>query len=278
MLTALLGGSGSSARAGFVIQERFAIGPNGLDSSPGFAGWVPNAIQGITNGFQTVGNFATDPTAFQTITAFKIADLIPTSDFNSWRGSAFPSGAFANELGNLLYSPVDIKDVGGQFSLSQVVFTGLSSDNPSPGNPGASLLGNVTDLANFSYNAGRIGLIHHSDGTVTYITSGASSQLVDEIIYRGVGSFDTDLTLAGSGMTGQQLLNAEIAKFAAVPNLSFTGTYTIYKDGTSRDAGSILFSNSATIGTVPEPSSLAMMTIALLGSAAAARFRRRKAV
>jgi hypothetical protein len=90
------------ARAGFVIQQGFAIGPNGASGSPSFAAWQWNAIQGLTN----VGNPATDPTAFATVTGTSVRDIIPTGDFTSWNGQANPSGAFANELGNLLFALV----------------------------------------------------------------------------------------------------------------------------------------------------------------------------
>jgi hypothetical protein len=272
----LLGCPGAPARADLVIHQGFAIGPSGLDGAASFGAWAPNAIQGIRNGFQPVGDFANDPTAFQPITSFNLRDVIPTSDFNSWRGFASPTGAFANELGNLLYSPVDIVDRGGKFSLSQVVFTGVSSDKPN--DPAGSLLGSVIDLKNFSYNSGRVGIIHNPDGTLTLITSGSPDQLVDEIVYRGVGSFDVDLKIAGSGMTGQQLLDAELAVFAKAMPLSFTGTYTVYKDNVSRDPGSILASGTATIGAtaVPEPSCLALAAVGgltYLGVAWARRLR-----
>jgi hypothetical protein len=269
-LASALGCPGASARADVVIHQGFAIGPSGLDGAASFAAWAPNAIQGIRNGFQPVGNFANAPTAFQPITSFNLRDVIPTSDFNSWRGFASPQAPFANELGNLLYSPIDIVDRGAKLSLSQVVFTGVSSDNPN--NPAGSLLGSVLDLKNFSYNSGRVGIIHNPDGTTTLVTSGSSDQLVDEIVYRGVGSYDVDLQVAGSGKTGQQLLDAEVGVFARAMPLSFSANYTVYKDNVSRDPGSILASSTATISAnaIPEPSCLALAAVgglAFLGAA-----------
>jgi hypothetical protein len=274
-LAGLLAGTGTPAHADFVIKQGFAIGPSGIDGSPSFAAWAPNAVQGIMNGFKPVGNFATDPTAFQPITSFNIKDVIPTSDFNSWRGSASPTGAFANEYGNLLYNPVDIVDRTGQFSLSQVVFTGASSDNPT--HPAASLLGSIVDLATLSYNAGRVGLIHNANGTITVINSGDANQLVDEIVYRGVGSYDTDLTVTGSGKTPQQLIDAELAVYNRALPLSFSANYTIYNDSVSRDAASIIGSSTATINAVPEPSSLAMASIGMIALVAASWRRGRRA-
>ena len=174
-LACLTGATLTPARAGFVMQQGFAIGPNGVSGSPSFTAWQFNAIQGLSNGFTAVGNPATDPTAFSPVTTASVRDVIPTGDFTSWNGQANPTGAFANELGNLLYAPVVISGTNGtQFSLSQVVFTGVSSDMP--GNPAGSLLGNVTDLSNYNYSAGRVGVIDNADGTKTYITSGSPDQ------------------------------------------------------------------------------------------------------
>ena len=228
------------------------------------------------NGFTAVGNFATDPTAFQPVTSASVRDVIPTGDFNSWHGQANPTGAFANELGNLLYSPVIISGTNGtQFSLSQVVFTGVSSDLP--GNPAGSLLGNVTDLNNFNYSPGRVGVVFHAGGPSTYITSGSPDQMVNELIYRGVGSYDQVLTVAGSGETGQQLLDQQAAQFASHNPFSFSATYSVYDSSTNRDPGSLLFSGTDVLPlSVPEPSSLALLSLGVLGSLAVG-YRRRQA-
>jgi hypothetical protein len=273
-LACLLAASVTPARAGFAMQQGFSIGPNGASGSPSFGAWQTNAIEGITNGFTTVGNPATDPTAFSTVTATNVRDIIPTGDFTSWNGQANPTGAFANELGNILYSPVHIFGNGTLFSLSQVLFTGDSSDNPT--NPAASLLGNVTDLSNFNYSAGRVGVVYHAGGPDTYITSGSSNQLVNELIYRGVGSFDQILMQAGTGETGQQLLDAEEAHLSSFGTLTFSATYAIYKDSTSRDPASLLFSQTDTllVGTVPEPSSIVLLGLGVLGALTVARRRR----
>ncbi len=272
-LLCLLAAIETPARGDFVIQQAFAIGPNGASGSPSFATWQSNAIQGISSGFTSVGDPATDPTAFATVTSTNVQNIIPTADFTSWNGQANPSGAFAGELGNLLYAPVHIFGSGALFSLSQVVFTGVSSDNPT--NPAASLLGNVTDLSNFSYSSGRVGVVYHAGGPDTYITSGSSDQSVNELIYRGVGSYDQILTQAGSGQTGAQLLAAELAHLSSFGPLTFSATYAIYDSSTDRDPGSILFSHtdSLQVGTVPEPSSLVLLGFGAIGTLMVTRGR-----
>ena len=275
-LACLAAVSVTPARADFTMKLGFAVGPDGASGSPSYVPWQLNAVQGITNGFSPVGSFATDPTAFQPVTAVSVRDIIPTGDFTSWLGQANPTGAFANELGNLLYCAVDISGNGTKFSLSQVVFTGVSSDMP--GNPAGSLLGNVTDLSNFNYSIGRVGVIDNPDGSKTYITSGSPDQMVDELIYRGVGSFHQILTVAGSGMTGQQLLDQEEAVLSSYGPLTFSATYSIYQNGTDRDPNSILFSgtDSIVVSSVPEPTSVALLAVGVLGTVVSACRRARK--
>ena len=111
-LALLLAAVVTPARADFTIEQGFAIGPSGPSGAPSFPAWQLNAITGLENGFATVGNPATDPTAFQAVTSASIRDIIPTGDFTSWDGQANPTGAFTNELGNIVYSPVVISGHG----------------------------------------------------------------------------------------------------------------------------------------------------------------------
>ena len=98
--------------AGFTAQQGFAIGPSGLDASPSFTARC-QCDPGDQDGFQRRRQLRHRPDGLPADHRRSTCrDVIPTSDFNSWRGSASPTGAFANEYGNLLYSPVDIVDQG----------------------------------------------------------------------------------------------------------------------------------------------------------------------
>ncbi len=59
--------------------------------------------------------------------------------------------------------------------------------------------------------------------------------------------------------------------------LTFSATYAIYKDSTSRDPGSLLFSQTDTlqVGTVPEPSSIVLLGLGVLGALTVVRRCRR---
>jgi hypothetical protein len=63
--------------------QAFAIRPDRATGSPSFAAWQFNAIHGISNGFATVGNQATDPTPFQTITSTSVRDMILAGEYTS---------------------------------------------------------------------------------------------------------------------------------------------------------------------------------------------------
>ena len=121
-------------------------------------------------------------------------------------------------------------------------------------------------------------MLHHVGGADTFVTSGDSSQLVDGLIYRGVGAYDVPLVLSGSGKAGQQLINQEILHLSAFGDLTFSATYTVFKDSVSRDQASILLSHTDSIvvaaASVPEPSTFAAMAAGGLIVFVAARRRK----
>jgi PEP-CTERM motif len=241
------------ARADIVIDVVPWLAPNAF-GSPSWNQAQLNAVQGMENGGVAVG---TGPSAFVPNSNVTAAQAIVTG-FPSWMGQANPGAAFgsayANELGNRMTFALAVFGNGQQFSISQLTFNATSSD---AGNG----LGFGFGAGSYSYSADYVGVILGAGGP-TYITSGPSTQLVDEIFGRGSGNsyaaYCDPCTLA------QQ--QAAIDAAAAGAAYTFTGTYSI--DGA---IGSGTFDVSA----VPEPSTWAMMILGFVGIGAMT-YRRRK--
>jgi hypothetical protein len=82
------------ASADSFSQVFVSLGPvPGVSSS--YAGYTINAQSGVVSS-SNVGNINTSPTGFTQQTSITNADLTFDTAFNNWRGSASPTGAFAN--------------------------------------------------------------------------------------------------------------------------------------------------------------------------------------
>jgi hypothetical protein len=231
------------AKADLVIDVVPWLAPN-FFGSPSFSGAEANAVQGMMNGGVATGS---GPTAFIPQSNVTSAQAIVTP-FNSWMGVAGPAAPYAAELGNRMTFAGSIIDTGGTFSISQLSFNATSSD---PGN----VLGFGFAAGSYNYGSGYVGVVNGPNGP-TFITSGPSSQLVNELFFRGSGNSLAANQCPGCTVEQEQ---AQIAIAAAffTSDTTFTGTYSI-----GDVSGSGTFDIAA---AVPEPSTWAMMILGFLG-------------
>jgi hypothetical protein len=229
--------------------------------SPSWNGYVTNALNSLENGLGNIGDRNTDPTAYEIAGATVDPSDFMVSSFNSWRGDASPTGAFASELGNRMHFGLHAYGDGTtQFRLEDVNFEISSND-----------VGNamefVGDFVGYGYSSTRFGVDWGANnakggGDDTYYFSGNGTTFVDEIVYVGVGNAfwpgggdpDPQNPIGGA----QAAMDAAIAAYAS--GFSMTGEYTI--------SG---FSGSDTVSTVPAPGALALLGF---GSVVANRRRR----
>ena len=221
--------------------------------STNFAGYTENAINAIENGYSSIGDIATDPAAYERAAATIQPGDIAVTSFPSWRGEVNPTGAFAGEHGNRLHFGLHILGNGTQFSISQLAFVMSSSDATN------SLGFGFPD--GYNYGPGYVGINYGTDGIKgsaddVRITGGDSTQLVDELIGRGSGDAwwpGKNLPDIGVG-DPQAAMDAHMAWINSVAPITVTGTYTL--------GGA---TGNASVTVVPEPGTLALLAMALLG-------------
>ena len=256
--------SWSAARADITMTQCFSSAPN-VFGSPSWAGYLSNALTGIQNGCAATGD-STQPTYYQSGTTFSPGDLIVT-DYNSWKGQVNPPAPFNNELGNRLHDGLFINGNGSRFSLSELQFSMHSSDS-------ADSLQFVSGFsASDSYSATRVGIIHTGSGDV-YVTSGAATQLVDELVYVGIGNAFCSGTPADCNGSPYQSIDDLTAYMASNAPFSVTNTYSLV-DSTGKVLDSV--TGTANVNT-PEPCGLALLGLGLLLAVLGKRFRRVRSV
>ena len=144
-------------------------------------------MQGMMNGGVATGS---GPAAFTPVTNVTPAQAVVTQ-FRSWMGVVDPGtvfgAAYASEFGNrMTFALSAISDPSHEFSISQVSFTGQSSDP-------AGLLNFSVAFGGYNYSNGIVGVRYGADnklggGDDEFITSGANTQLVDALFGRGSGN------------------------------------------------------------------------------------------
>src|SRR5258706_76958 len=168
----------------FTIVVSPSLAPNAF-GSPSFSGYQSNAVYAIGNGLSAYGD-PSSPTYYEKIGGpISVASAIVTG-FPSWRGNANVSGAYANEYGNRVTFGVDITSSAGKFSISQLSFSATTDD-------ATNSLGFSFGAGAYNYSAGYVGIDYGADGVKgglddVYITGGANTQLVNEIVGRGSGN------------------------------------------------------------------------------------------
>jgi hypothetical protein len=122
------------------------------------------------------------------------------------------------------------------------------------------------------YSSTRVGVVLNPDGSVDhYVTSGSATQLVNELIYVGVGNAYEALTTS-PGTTDQDKINNAIS---GIPDQTVTTTYTI---GNVSGSASVNIASPEELAAVPEPSTLIPACFGALVMGLAAWRRHQKGV
>ena len=262
----LMGATGMAQATSIDIQVTPWLAPNSY-GSPSFAGAVANEEYALLNGLSAYGTPGT-PTYFQARSDVTSAEAVVTG-FPSWMGRADPGSvfgpAFANELGNRMHFGLLALGNGMQFSASDLSFVMTSTDPY-----------NALDYAfpggSYTYSSELVGILYGADGVLgggddTFITSGPSTQLVDALVGRGSGN-SFAAYCSGCTIAQQQAAIDGVAAYPGSP-FDFTGTYTI-----ATTSGTFDGSGTFHVSTVPEPATLPLIGVGLLGMVVWSRKRR----
>jgi hypothetical protein len=260
--TALTGVWSQPAKATIDVTVYDGFAPN-HHGSPSYIPWAENAIAALTGGTQSASS---GPTYFQQApgTASPSSNIV--TNFNSWNGVANPGSPYGSELGNRITFIAVIKDTDGlnDISLSQLTETLTSNssqfnllynwgNSTLTYNNGATTAQTTPDSSLIeTYSATQVGILAGGGGT---ITSGANTQLVNELVVVGWGNAlaNTGPSCAGAGAT-QAAIQCVANQYAAIDPVSMAATFSL--GGASGSAG-IVFT--------PEPGTLALFGSAVAG-------------
>jgi hypothetical protein len=254
------------ASADITVTVQPTLAPNFSGYTPGWVGYDSNyynaavayasyGLNAPVSGLTSTGDPAT-PGYYQLLASGAQigtnANL--ATGFNSWMGVANPGtvfgSAFAAEDGNRLSFSVVVNGGGNLISIDHLSYSITSSD------PSQSL-NDLGDFEGSNYSVNRVGVLFNSDGSFkSLVTSGDGTQLVNEIIYIGVGdawwpggpSTDPENPSGFTG-TGQAAINSTESWLGSQTPITVTGTYTYAQDD-SRITG------SANVTVVPVPAAV----------------------
>ena len=259
--TVLMMALGSVASGDPVLTVVASPAPNFVNF-PSFVDYNTNALNSLENGLGEIGDRNLDPTAYEIFDEgeqISIFEVI-VSSFESWRGVANPSVPFDQEHGNRLHFGLHVLGDGvTQFRLEDLLFDISSTDGS---------LNFSGDFIGLDYNNFRVGVNWGADrmkggGDDIYINSGAATQVIDELIYVGVGNAFN--ATGQPGGTDQEKIDS-VPQSLLLP-IDVTGTYTL-----NDASGNLLGQGSTYVTVVPEPTGLTFL--ALSGLTVALRRRR----
>jgi len=264
LLTAAVAMMASHTNADLVMEVKPSSAPN-VFGSPSWATYLSRGLNSLENGTGNDGSRLTDPAAYEILGSVVDPGDFVVSGFNSWRGVADPASPFDGEFGNRLHFGLHI--VGDtQFRLDNLTFNLNSTDS---GN-GLAFTG---DFVGFNYSAARVGIdyfdgIKGNGNDITY-TSGSGTNLVNELIYIGVGNaFDATFE---PGANNQDKMDNVLSYILGEAPFDISTTYTLLDDDENVLA---VDSASVTVGAVPELNSFALLGFVSVGTAVVAYIRR----
>jgi hypothetical protein len=252
----------ATAKAQYTVTVYPSIGPNG-NGSPSITTYGLNAISALETGATHAGTPGTPGYYSQLPSGSTVSPTsIISTGANSWLGNAHPTGAFANEVGNALFFGVSIKSTNGSpftpTTLNYNLTTGVT-------NPGfnAALTGNLATRTYSPFLVGFNGATQIPTGTPVAGTP------VTAIYWAGPsGSFAS--TVAGLPAAIQSLL----AQYTANGGVPVGGT--LPGNSFNINGTAVSLNNNARIGT-PEPASVAVLALGVMGLLGYTYNRRRRA-
>ena len=255
----------SIASADITMTVVASPAPN-VFGSPSWSGYTTNALNSLENSLGEIGDRSTDPTAYEIFSDGQFIDAseIIVSNFSSWRGVADEAAPFDGEFGNRVHFGLHIVGDGTmRFRLEDLSYFITSDDG--------DVLGFSGSFAGLTYSSTRIGIDYGVDqakggGDDIIITSGAATQIVDELIYTGVGNaYDaTDFP----GPSGQEKLDQTIDFINSAGFVEVTGGYIL----TDEAGETVLADESTSFTIVPEPGT-GLLVVVMAGAYAIRRRR-----